>query len=259
MNKIDKASFVENCKFLGLNQIALHYEQKVSQAEKENISYLELLYQLIELETLSKTERSIAYRIEESKLPRPYKYLKDYDFEFQPTQNQRQIRALYSLDFLTLNQSVLFIGAAGTGKSHFAQSLGLVACQHRHKILYTSCSNMLTDLNKGVYEKTLTKRLQKYLFPQLLIIDEMGHERLELEVTKEAHLLFRVIDERYKLQKSLIFTTNIREPGWAEYLGDPITTKAILDRIFHRSIVVDTGDKSYRRMQGEKLQTQYGI
>ncbi len=116
---------------------------------------------------------------------------------------------------------------------------------------------MLNDLNTGVYEKSLLKRMRKYTNPQLLVIDEMGHDRLELEVTKEAHLLFKVIDERYKLNKPLIFTTNVQEEDWADYLGDPISTKAILDRIFHRSIKVGIKGPSYRKHEGEKLQKKY--
>jgi DNA replication protein DnaC len=116
---------------------------------------------------------------------------------------------------------------------------------------------MIIDLNKGVYEKTLEKRIRKYLNPQLLVIDEMGHDRLELEVTKEAHLLFKVIDHRYKENKSLIFTTNVEETDWADFLGDPISTRAILDRIFHHSIKVEIKGPSFRKHESEILQQKY--
>ncbi|MDD4190350.1 MAG: ATP-binding protein [Mangrovibacterium sp.] len=85
----------------------------------------------------------------------------------------------------------------------------------------------------------------------------MGHDRLELEVTKEAHLLFKVINERYNRDKSLIFTTNVEESDWADYLGDPISTAAILDRIFHHSIRVEVRGPSYRKYEGELLQQKY--
>ena len=116
---------------------------------------------------------------------------------------------------------------------------------------------MLNDLNQGVYEKTLVERLRKYVNPQLLIIDEMGHDRPELEDTKEAHLLFKVINERYNMKKPLIFTANVEGPGWAAYLGDPISTRAILDRIFHHSIRVDIKGPGYRRHEGELLRQKY--
>jgi DNA replication protein DnaC len=100
-------------------------------------------------------------------------------------------------------------------------------------------------------------RLRKYVSPDLLVIDELGHDRLELEVTKEAHLLFKVINERYNQDKSLIFTTNVEEDDWAEFLGDPISTRAILDRIFHHSILVTINGPSYRVHQGNLLQKRY--
>ena len=81
--------------------------------------------------------------------------------------------------------------------------------------------------------------------------------RLELQVVKEAHLLFKVIDQRYNDNKSLIFTTNVEEPDWAEFLGDPITTSAILDRIFHHSVIVRINGPSYRMYQSELLQKEY--
>jgi DNA replication protein DnaC len=85
----------------------------------------------------------------------------------------------------------------------------------------------------------------------------MGHDRLELQIIKEAHLLFKVIDKRYNEHKSMIFTTNIDEADWAEYLGDPISTDAILDRIFHHSVIVRIDGPSYRKYQGELLQEEY--
>ena len=85
----------------------------------------------------------------------------------------------------------------------------------------------------------------------------MGHDLLELEVTKEAHLLFKVINERYNQEKPIIFTTNVEEQDWAEFLGDPISTQAILDRIFHHSILVTIKGPSYRVHQGNLLQKRY--
>ena len=185
------------------------------------------------------------------------KLLADFDFDFQPKLNRKLIMDLASLRFIEKGESILFIGDNGTGKSHLAQSLALIACQGGYKTYYTTCSELINDLNAGVYEKTLDKRMRKYINPELLLIDEMGHDRLELQVVKEAHLLFKVIDQRYKENKSLIFTTNIEEPDWPEFLGDPISTSAILDRIFHHSVIVRIKGPSYRKYQSELLQKEY--
>jgi DNA replication protein DnaC len=249
--------FISNCRYLGLKHLESAHQDLVDRAADQQVGYSEFIQNIVQQEANAKKERSIRYRIEESKLPRPHKMLGDFDFGFQPKLNKKLVLQLATLQFFDRGQSILFIGDPGTGKSHLAQAIGLIACQRRHRALYTTCSDMLNDLNQGVYEKTLLTRLQRYVSPDLLLIDEMGHDRLELEVTKEAHLLFKVINERYNKNKPLVFTTNVEEPDWAEYLGDPISTKAILDRIFHHSIKVEIKGPSYRQYEGEKLRQQY--
>jgi len=250
-------TFKENCKYLGLPKLAVEYETIIKQAGEKNMGFAEFLLLIIENETDAKKQRSIGYRIEESRLPKPYKLLSDFDFSFQPGIKKRLIMDLSRMEFVKRKESVLFIGDCGTGKSHLARSLALIACQNRYRVYYTTCAAMLNDLNLGVYEKTLAKRIYKYIVPELLLIDEMGHDRLELQVTKEAHLLFKVIDERYKQDRPIIFTTNIPQGEWAEYLGDPISTQAILDRIFHHSVKIEIKGPSYRKHESDLLQEKY--
>jgi len=251
-------TFTNNCQYLGLKRLAMEYQVHIDKANKDNMGFFDFIAHVTASEVEAKKERSISYRIRESKLPQPYKLLGDFDFSFQPKLKRSLIMDLSSMNFIQRKESILFIGDCGTGKSHLARSLALIACTHMYKVYYTTCAGMLSDLNIGVYEKTLTKRIRKYINPDLLIIDEMGHDRLELEVTKEAHLLFKVIDERYKQEKPLIFTTNVQQQDWAEYLGDPISTNAILDRIFHHSVKVEIKGTSFRKHEGEKLQQKYG-
>jgi len=259
MKKSNSDIFAENCKYLGLPKLAVEYESIIKQAVEKNMGFTEFLFRVIENETDAKKQRSIIYRIEESRLPKPFKLLSDFDFGFQPGIKKGLIMDLARMEFIGRRESILFIGDCGTGKSHLARSLALIACQKRIKVYYTTCAAMLGDLNLGVFEKTLSKRIYKYIGPELLLIDEMGHDRLELQVTKEAHLLFKVIDERYKQDKPIIFTTNIPQDEWADYLGDPISTQAILDRIFHHSIKIEIKGPSYRKHEGEQLQKNYNM
>ncbi|RLD71759.1 MAG: AAA family ATPase [Bacteroidetes bacterium] len=259
MKAKEEATFTENCRYLGLKHLEAEHAAIIQKANKSNIGFTQFIREIIQNETNCKIERSIKYRIRESRLPLPYKLLQDFDFDFQPGLKKKLIMDLATLGFVRQNESILFIGETGTGKSHLSRSLAFIACQKRYKVLYTTCSDMLNDLNQGVYEKTLLPRLQKYVVPELLVIDEMGHDRLELEVAKEAHLLFKVIDQRYNQDKPLIFTTNVEEPDWADFLGDPVSTKAIIDRIFHHSVIIRIDGPSYRKYESEKLQQKYSM
>lgn len=250
--------FIENCRYLGLKLLEEEYQQMVDKANEHDAGYYELIRDIVQAEASAKRQRRIEYLIKNSRLPQPLKMLADFDFDFQPKLDRRLIRDLASLEFIERNESILFIGRTnGVGKSHIAQSLALMACQGGYKTYYATCSELINDLNAGVYEKTLDKRMKKYINPELLLIDEMGHDRLELQMVKEAHLLFKVIDKRYNDNKSLIFTTNVEESDWPEFLGDPVTTSAILDRIFHHSVIVKIDGPSYRKYQSELLQKKY--
>ena len=250
--------FTGNCRYLGLKLLAEEYQQMVDRANEDSPGYYEFISNIIQVEASAKEQRRIEYLINNSRLPQPMKMLADFDFDFQSGLDRRLIMDLASLEFIQRNQSILFTSTMnGVGKSHIARSLALIACQRGYKTYYTTCSDLIVDLNTGVYEKTLEKRMRKYTNPDLLVIDEMGHDRLELQVVKEAHLLFKVIDHRYNDNKSLIFTTNVEEQDWAEFLGDPITTSAILDRIFHHSVIVRINGPSYRMYESELLQKQY--
>jgi DNA replication protein DnaC len=255
--KEQQEQFIGNCHYLGLKLLAEEYRQMIDRANENAVGYYEFISGIVQEEAAARQQRHIEYLVKNSRLPQPCKLLVDFDFDFQPKLNRKLIMDLASLRFIEKGESILFIGENGTGKSHLAQSLALMACQGEYKTHYTTCSELIGDLNAGVYEKTLDKRMRKYINPELLLIDEMGHDRLELQVIKEAHLLFKVIDQRYKENKPLIFTTNIEEQDWPEFLGDPISTSAILDRIFHHSVIVRIKGPSYRKHQGERLQEEY--
>jgi len=250
--------FTSNCRYLKLNLLAEEYRQMGDKANEKEIGHFDFISEAIRAEAASTRQRRIESLIKNSRLPQPLKMISDFDFDFQPTLDRRLIMDLASLEFMDRNASVLFLGSNGTGKSHLGQSLALMACQQEYRTYYTTLSGLIGDLNTGVYEKTLEKRIRKYINPELLVIDEMGHDRLELQIVKEAHLLFKVIDKRYNDNKPMIFTSNVEKELWPEFLGDPITTSAILDRIFHHSVLVEINGPSYREYQGKLLQEEYG-
>jgi DNA replication protein DnaC len=173
--------FTDNCRFLGLKLLAEEYQQMVDRANECGVGYNEFINDIVQAEAAAKQQRRVEALIKTSRLPQPLKMLADFDFDFQPKLDRRLIMDLASLQFIERNESILFKSIInGVGKSHIARSLALMACQKGYKTYYTTCSDLINDLNAGVYEKTLEKRMKKYINPELLVIDEMGHDRLAL-------------------------------------------------------------------------------
>ena len=78
--------------------------------------------------------------------------------------------------------------------------------------------------------------------PTLLVIDELGYLPLPGEA---ASALFHVVAQRYT-KTSIVLTTNRGVASWGEILGDTTVAAAMLDRLPHRSVVLNLDGDSYR-------------
>jgi DNA replication protein DnaC len=80
--------------------------------------------------------------------------------------------------------------------------------------------------------------------PSLLILDEIGYLPLS---SVEASLLFQFIAQRYENGSSLILTSNKPFAQWGDvFAGDAVMASAALDRLMHRSTVLNLSGDSYR-------------
>ena len=52
--------------------------------------------------------------------------------------------------------------------------------------------------------------------------------------------------QRYKLKRSIVVTSNRVVQDWGKYLGDNTMATTILDRLMHRSHLLEFEGKSYR-------------
>ena len=238
-------------KTLKLSRIAGALEEELARAAREATPCAELLERLLALEAGALTERQIERRIKESKLPER-KLLSDFDFGFQSGVNKQQILELATLSFAGRRQGVIIAGNSGTGKSHIAKALLLAGCQKNLRCRYVTASAMLRELLAGLADNTLEQRLKRFLSPEILLIDEVGFDRLEQHDARNACLFHKVIDGRY-CKGSTIVTTNIDFKELGDYLGDPVITAATVDRMIHHSVIITIQGPSWRLHESQKL------
>ena len=238
-------------KTLNLNRMANVLDEELSRAAKEASPPSELLERLLAVEVNSLTERRIERRIKESRLPER-KLLADFDFVFQTGIDKRQIMELAKLDFATRKQGVIIAGTSGAGKSHIAKALLLIGCQKTFRCRYVTATSMLRELLSGIADNTLDQKLKHFLAPEILLIDEVGFDRLEQNDARNANLFHKVIDGRY-CKGSTIITTNIDFKELGDYLGDPVITAATVDRMIHHSIIINIEGPSWRLHESKQL------
>jgi DNA replication protein DnaC len=215
-------------------------------------SNLEAIERVLRVEVDRRREKRIIRRIEASKLPdRPT--LETFDFDFQPSLDKPLVLDLATLAWIDRNEDLLLVGQSGVGKSHIAKALCLIACSQERRVLYTTCANMMVDLNSSLADGTLARRLKRYTYPQLLLIDDLGYDPLEQEQAREAQLLYKVLEARHG-KLSTIVTSNLDVPAWAEYLGNQHLTVALLDRLLYHATTISITGPSYRLAQHDKRQ-----
>ncbi len=155
----------------------------------------------------------------------------------------RTLCAAGSLIFLACRAAVL-LGPPGVGKTHLAISLGVLVAEIGHRIYFTTAIELARRMAKAMAENRLTREINSLVRPKLLVLDEVGHLSLE---PAHASLLFQAISERYERRQPIVLTSNKAFSEWGQvFAGDPIMASAALDRLLHRSTVINIRGESYR-------------
>lgn len=242
---------MKTLKLLGIHKVL---DEELSHAARRALTPTELLERLLSIEANALIERRIERRIRDSKLPER-KLLSDFDFEFQTGVDKTQVMEIAKLDFVGRKQGLLIAGNSGTGKSHIAKALLLIGCTKLYRCRYTTAADMLAELMASRADNSFLRKLRHYTSPDMLLIDEVGFDRLEQQDSRNASLFFKVIDGRY-CKGSTLLTTNIDFADLGDYLGDPVVTTAIVDRMVHHSIIINIDGPSWRMHESKKLNIQ---
>jgi DNA replication protein DnaC len=122
-------------------------------------------------------------------------------------------------------------------------ALAYQACLKGHSVLFASAIDIINTLSAAQNAGRLKNDMKKYLYPELLFIDELGYLPVD---RKGADLLFQVISQRYE-KGPIVLTTNKQFKKWPEiFCNDSTLTSAVLDRLLHHAETVVIEGKSYR-------------
>jgi DNA replication protein DnaC len=212
-------------------------------AKDEDTSYADFLEEVLRAEREARRVRARDILTRTAGFP-AVKTLDAYDFAFATGAPRQQILELASLGFVERAENIVLLGPSGTGKTHLAIALGLLAAQRTWKVRFTTAADIVIGLEAAQRQGRMKEFMHRTVaMPKLLIIDEIGYLPFGRE---QANLFFQVVARRYE-RGSMILTSNLAFSSWDDaFAGDAVLTAAMLDRVLHHAAIVQIAGESYR-------------
>ena len=226
---------------LGLKQAVEVLDNTLDAAANQQLTYADVLAQLLGAEVSARKERYLTTKTRMAHLPFQ-RTLEQFDFGFQPSIDERQVKELSNLAFVAEATNILLLGPPGVGKTHLDIAPALKAIEKGQGAYFVRAYDLMEDLRKARAEHNLDRRMRIYLAPKVLIVDEFGIWPYDRE---SATACFTLVSARYE-RGSIILTSNKGFGDWGELLGDTVIASAVLDRLLHHSHVLNIRGESYR-------------
>lgn len=229
-------------KQLRLSGVRATLETRLLESQAANLSFLETFSAILQDELDRRQSRLLERRYQLSGLDERAS-LAEFDWGYNPKIPRRTCFELHTLKFIAEGEAAILIGHPGTGKSHVAKAIAYAAVRAGLRVFYAEADDFLASLAAltPAEKRKLTKPL---IDADLVVFDDLFLAR-QLPA-ESADTLQSILHKRYKLRRSSLITSNRIMDDWQKFLGDAALASAILDRLLHRSVLVEFKGKSYR-------------
>src|ERR671915_1010140 len=132
-------------KRLKLPAMVRQYQKLAQEATQQNRSYQDYLSSLLGLEVAQREENQQKRRIAQARFPY-LRTLDQFDFSAIPSVNKARVLELAKGEYLARTENLVLVGNMGTGKTHCAIALGLLACRQGRRGRVTTPPGLIDEL-----------------------------------------------------------------------------------------------------------------
>ena len=197
--------------------------------------------ELLERELDARKTHTIEKRIKKADFPERT-CLEQFNWNFNKKVPREKIEDLHELEVLEKNEIALFLGNAGTGKTHIAISIGIKAAQMGYSVFCTSVKRLSTKIKLAKQKDQMDLLFKQILTSKLWILDDWGVVTMPREVSEEVFDLF----DRRKHNSAMLVTSNRDIEEWPQVFSDPVLANAAIDRMFENANICIFEGPSYR-------------
>ncbi|HVJ94381.1 MAG TPA: ATP-binding protein [Labilithrix sp.] len=232
---------VEALKRLRLGRIAARLPERLVLAEKQEMSFDDLLLMLLTDEISRRDNTAADNRAAQAGLD-PSMRLEQWDKTAKVSFDKRVLSELVSLRFLETHRHVCILGPVGVGKTFVANALGHLACRHGYNVTFARADETLRRLRQSRFDNSRDAEMIALATVDLLILDDFALEPMSKEERKDVYQLFLERTGR----ASMIVTSNRDTAEWLAMFDDVLLAQSAVDRFKNTAYDFVIEGKSYR-------------
>lgn len=233
-------SMLRQLKLAGMAQA---FMEQLEQPPTQDLSFNERLALLVDRESLHRSNKRITGLLRKAKL-RQQACIENIDYKHPRQLDKSQFLSLAGCDFIRQRKNLVITGPTGCGKSYLGCAIGNQACRLGLSVQYIRVPRFLEELTIAHGDGSYTRLLTQLGKSDLLILDDFG---MAPSLTSQQHRdLFNVIEDRHQL-KSVMITSQLPVKHWHDYIGEPTTADAILDRLMEGAHRIELKGASMRK------------
>lgn len=233
---------VDQLQHLKLHGMARSYETITSQPVHDQPEAHTMVGMLTESETQYRVHQRTELYLRLSRL-RYHVLPEQIQCSVQRNITKEQLLLLCEGSFIDKAEHILITGATGSGKSYLACALGRQACILGYRVLYYSMSRFIETMATARLDGSYIRLLNLIAKTPLLIMDDFGLQPLDHPMRMA---LLQILEDRYG-KAATIITSQMPVKKWYDYIEEPTTADAIMDRLSARSHKIELKGESLRK------------